>query len=88
MLGLIKPQLATLKSRARKANHWLHEIKHNGYRLIVERKGMTVWLWIRNGRDWTKRYPRIVAAALRNRCSSFVVDGETSTAARQRGRDL
>ena len=33
-------------------------------------------LFTRNGHDWSERYPRIVEAALRNRNSSFVVDGE------------
>jgi bifunctional non-homologous end joining protein LigD len=30
----------------------------------------------RNGHDWTDKYPLIAEAALRNRCSSFVIDGE------------
>jgi ATP-dependent DNA ligase len=55
---------------------WVHEIKHDGYRLIVQRAGKRVRLFTRNGHDWTDRYPRIVAAALRNRQSSFVIDGE------------
>ncbi len=55
---------------------WIHEIKHDGYRLIVQREGKRVRLFSRNGYDWTKRYPLIVEAALRNRISSFVVDGE------------
>ena len=33
-------------------------------------------LFARNGNDWTERYSRMVEAALRNRNSSFVVDGE------------
>ncbi len=33
-------------------------------------------LFTRNGHDWTDRYPLIVEAALRNRSSSFVIDGE------------
>ena len=33
-------------------------------------------LFTRNGHDWSERYPRIVEAALRNRNSSFVIDGE------------
>ena len=33
-------------------------------------------LWTRNGHDWSSRYPLITEAALRNRNSSFVVDGE------------
>ena len=33
-------------------------------------------LFTRNGHDWSVRYPRIVEAALRNRNTSFVIDGE------------
>ncbi len=33
-------------------------------------------LFTRNGHDWTARYPLIVDAALRNRQTSFVIDGE------------
>jgi bifunctional non-homologous end joining protein LigD len=36
---------------------WLHEIKHDGYRLIVQREGKRVRLFTRNGHDWTARYP-------------------------------
>jgi hypothetical protein len=55
---------------------WLHEIKHDGYRLMVQREGKRVWLFTRNGHDWTDRYPLIVEAALKNRSRSFVIDGE------------
>ena len=55
---------------------WFHEIKHDGYRLIVQREGKTVRLWTRNGYDWSSRYPLIVDAALRHRADSFVLDGE------------
>jgi bifunctional non-homologous end joining protein LigD len=55
---------------------WIHEIKHDGYRLIVQREGKRVRLFTRNGHDWTNRYPLIVEAALRNRTTSFVIDGE------------
>jgi hypothetical protein len=51
------------------------EIKHDGYRMIVHRVGKRVWLFTRNGHDWTDRYPLIVKAALKNRASSFVIDG-------------
>jgi bifunctional non-homologous end joining protein LigD len=53
-----------------------HEVKHDGHRLIVQREGKRVRLFTRNGHDWSARYPRIVEAALRNRNSSFVIDGE------------
>jgi bifunctional non-homologous end joining protein LigD len=55
---------------------WIHEIKHDGYRLIVQREGKRVRLLTRNGHDWSGRYPLIVEAALRNRSTSFVIDGE------------
>jgi bifunctional non-homologous end joining protein LigD len=55
---------------------WIHEIKHDGYRLIVQRDGKRVRLWTRNGHDWSNRFPLISEAALRNRNSSFVLDGE------------
>jgi ATP dependent DNA ligase domain len=55
---------------------WLHEIKHDGYRLIVQRHGKRVRLFTRNGHDWSDRFPLITEAALRNRNSSSVIDGE------------
>lgn len=36
---------------------WLHEIKLDGYRLIVQRDGDRVRLFTRNGYDWSHRYP-------------------------------
>ena len=53
-----------------------HEIKHDGYRLIVQRDGKRVRLFTRNGHDWSGRFPLITEAALRNRNTSFVIDGE------------
>src|SRR5215470_4178413 len=55
---------------------WYHEIKFDGFRLRVERKGDRVRLITRGGYDWTKRYPWIVEAALKNRHKHFVIDGE------------
>ena len=55
---------------------WLHEIKYDGYRLHVERNGDRVRLITRGGYDWTKRFPWIVEAALKNRQRQFIVDGE------------
>lgn len=58
------------------APKWIHEVKHDGYRLRVERDGARVRLITKGGQDWTKRFPRIVEAALQNRQKQFVVDGE------------
>jgi len=55
---------------------WYHEIKYDGFRLLVQRDGDRVRLITRGGYDWTKRYPWIAEAALKNRHKQFVVDGE------------
>jgi hypothetical protein len=55
---------------------WLHEIKFDGYRLRVARNSNRVRLITKGGYDWSKRYPWIVEAALKNRQKHFVIDGE------------
>jgi bifunctional non-homologous end joining protein LigD len=55
---------------------WLHEVKYDGYRLIVAREDKRVRLFTRNGHDWSHRFPWIVDAALKNRRKQFVIDGE------------
>ncbi len=47
------------------SKNWIHEIKHDGYRLIVQREGPRVRLFTRNGHDWSGRLPLITEAALR-----------------------
>src|SRR3954471_23184550 len=74
--GFIEPCRPSKAIRPPSGPDWLHEIKHDGYRLIVQREGKRVRLFTRNGHDWTDRYPLIVEAALRNRISHFVIDGE------------
>lgn len=54
----------------------LHEIKYDGYRLRLERNGDRVRLLTRGDYDWTRRFPWIVEAALKNHQKQFVIDGE------------
>jgi ATP-dependent DNA ligase len=56
----------------------VHEIKHDGYRLIVRSQGETVRLFTRRGYDWTDRYPAIARAAAKLRAKSFTIDGEAA----------
>jgi bifunctional non-homologous end joining protein LigD len=55
---------------------WVHEIKHDGYRLQVRRDGDALRLFTRRGYDWSARYPGIVATAAKLRVRSFTLDGE------------
>jgi bifunctional non-homologous end joining protein LigD len=71
-----EPCIPTRGTQVPAGPEWLHEIKHDGYRLIVVRDGARVRLFTRNGHDWTGRYPLIVEAALKHRQTSFVIDGE------------
>jgi bifunctional non-homologous end joining protein LigD len=71
-----EPCIPTRTTKIPAGPDWIHEIKHDGYRLIVQREGKRVRLFTRNGHGWTDRYPLIVEAALRNRSTSFVIDGE------------
>jgi bifunctional non-homologous end joining protein LigD len=72
----LAPRLPTRGTAAPAGPDWIHEIKHDGYRLTVHREGKRVRLFTPNGHDWTDRYPLIVEAADRIRISSFVLDGE------------
>jgi ATP-dependent DNA ligase len=40
----------------------VHEIKHDGYRLMARRDPLSIRLLTRNGHDWSPRYPLIVEA--------------------------
>ena len=71
-----EPCIPTRGTKVPDRPEWIHEIKHDGYRLIVQRDGKRVRLFTRNGHDWSDRFPLIAEAALRNRNSSFVIDGE------------
>src|SRR4030088_2774555 len=56
MPGFIKPQLATLRSKAPKGPQWLHEIKFDGYRVQVHLNKGKKKVFTRAGLDWTKRF--------------------------------
>ena len=66
-----QPCLPTRGTAVPTGKDWLQEIKHDGYRLLIQRDGQGVRLFTRNGHDWSDRFPLITA--LRNRNSSFVL---------------
>ena len=54
--GFIEPCIPTQADRPPSGPGWLHEIKHDGYRLIARRDGVGVRLITRNGHDWADRF--------------------------------
>src|SRR5271165_4885379 len=74
--GFIPPCIPTRAAKPPAGPDWVHEIKHDGYRLQVRREGDVVRLFTRRGYDWTARYPAIVRTAAALRRTSFTLDGE------------
>jgi hypothetical protein len=73
---LFEPCIPTRGTKVPSHSDWIHEVKQDGFRLIVSRDGDRVRLFTRNGYDWSSRYPLIVEAARRIRTKQFVLDGE------------
>jgi bifunctional non-homologous end joining protein LigD len=55
--GFVDPCIPSRAAKPPSGPDWVHEVKHDGYRLIVRRDGETVRLFTRRGYDWTERYP-------------------------------
>jgi len=55
---------------------WIHEIKHDGFRIIARRDGAGVRLITRHGSDFTARFPLAAAAVAALPAHSFLIDGE------------
>jgi bifunctional non-homologous end joining protein LigD len=74
--GFIGPCLPTKASRPPTGDAWLHEIKHDGIRVIARKDGARIKLYSRPGNDLTGRFPAIAEALARLRSRSCIIDGE------------
>jgi ATP-dependent DNA ligase len=64
--GFIAPCLPTKTDKLPAGSQWLHEIKHDGFRIIARKTGAQVRLYSRPGNDLTRRFPLIVGALARS----------------------
>ena len=71
-----KPELAQARSHAPAGDDWLHEVKWDGYRLLVDLVDGKATLRSRNGLDWTGDFPAIAAAIEALPVSDARLDGE------------
>ena len=55
---------------------WIHEIKHDGFRILAKRDASRVRLITRNGYDFSERSPLIVAAVAALPSRNCCIDGE------------
>jgi len=74
--GFIEPCLPSSAERPPSGPDWIHEIKHDGYRLMARRDSVGIRLLTRNGHDWSPRYPLIREAVNRLKVRSCLIDGE------------
>src|SRR6266566_7519324 len=74
--GFIAPCLPTKTTKLPSGSQWLHEIKHDGFRVIARKDGARVRLYSRPGNELTYRFPLIVEALARLRSRSCIIDGE------------
>jgi ATP-dependent DNA ligase len=63
--GFIAPCLPTKTDKLPAGSQWLHEIKHDGFRVIARKNGERVSLYSRPGNDLTRRFPLIVETLAR-----------------------
>ena len=74
--GFIVPAQPALVTRPPTGPDWIHEIKHDGYRVIARKEAGRVTLWTRHGTDFTDRLPRIAEAVRSLPVESALIDGE------------
>jgi bifunctional non-homologous end joining protein LigD len=55
---------------------WIHEIKHDGFRILARRNANDVRLYTRNGYNFAGRFPKIVEAVKSLPVQSCFIDGE------------
>ena len=74
--AFIDPCLPSRAERAPAADGWVHEIKHDGFRLQIHARGKRVGLYTMTGVDWTDRYPWIVEDVARLNVRHAIIDAE------------
>jgi bifunctional non-homologous end joining protein LigD len=74
--AFVEPCLPSPAKRPPAGSDWIHEIKHDGFRIMARRDAVGVRLFTRNGHDFTHRFPLAAAAVTALPGRSFLIDGE------------
>jgi bifunctional non-homologous end joining protein LigD len=75
-LGIIEPCLPSPAKAPPRCPGWLHEIKHDGFRILARRDSAGVRLITRAGNDFSSRFPFIAMAVSKLPVASCLIDGE------------
>jgi bifunctional non-homologous end joining protein LigD len=76
LIGHVDPCLPSPAKRPPAGDGWLHEIKHDGFRIMARRDVAGVRLITRNGNDFTARFPLAAEAVRALPALSALIDGE------------
>jgi bifunctional non-homologous end joining protein LigD len=76
LAGFILPCQPLLVGRPPSGSDWLHEIKHDGYRILACKDGSRVTLWSRHGTNFTDRLPKVAEAVCSLAAETALIDGE------------
>jgi bifunctional non-homologous end joining protein LigD len=74
--GFIEPCLPSAAERPPSGPDWVHEIKHDGYRLMARRDSVGSGCSPATDTTGVPRYPLIVEAVNRLKARSCLIDGE------------
>jgi bifunctional non-homologous end joining protein LigD len=69
-------QLATLVDSIPTGSGWVHEMKYDGYRLLIAVGGGEARAYTRSGLDWSERFAPLLTEAAQLKADSALIDGE------------
>lgn len=72
----IKPMLLTMQRNAFDDERWLHEIKWDGFRILVHKQGKRIEAYTRHGNCVTSKFPELYDAAQSIRSHTAILDCE------------
>jgi ATP-dependent DNA ligase len=59
--GFIEPCLPSPADKPPSGSNWIHQIKHDGCRLMARRDPVGIRLLTKRGNDWANRFPLVEA---------------------------
>src|SRR5580704_12195958 len=77
--GFVEPCRPTLVASPPAGPGWLHEVKHDGFRILARKQGERVEVWSRRGALFNARFPNIAEAVGALPVANALIDGEAVT---------
>jgi bifunctional non-homologous end joining protein LigD len=75
-VDFVRPCEPTLTDHPPAGSRWLHEVKHDGWRILARKQGERIQLWTRRGADFTDRFSRIAEGVRGLSAGEALIDGE------------